>query len=122
MWLDGDGPDNGAYECSGSHNFAKLIPPYPALKTPTEIASFCAGEALVAAAADEWLIANKGYNCTRPTAVLGSCPTASTFACRWAAHKSVVLLPLHPTYVLISQLHFLHGRRARQLRPKCQRH
>jgi hypothetical protein len=37
------------------------------LKTPAEIAKFCAGEALVTAAADEWLIANKGYNCAHPT-------------------------------------------------------
>eukprot|EP01052_Picozoa_sp_SAG31_P026600 SAG31_NODE_2423_length_5725_cov_29.530750_6_plen_89_part_00 len=67
VWLDGDGPDNGAYECSGSHNYNTLLPPYPALKTPAEIAKFCAGEALVTAAADEWLIANKGYNCAHTT-------------------------------------------------------
>lgn len=60
-WIDGDGPDNGAYECSGTHKFHSLRHPYPALNTTKAIASFCAGEDLVLKAAQEYLIANGGY-------------------------------------------------------------
>jgi len=60
-WLDGDGPDNGAWMCSGSYDYAHLIPPYPALND-TQIAAFCAGEDAVVLASIEWLIANGGYD------------------------------------------------------------
>jgi len=64
VWLDGDGPDNGAWMCSGNWNYDNIPKPYPALN-PTEIASFCDGESKVAVAAQKWLIANGGYeyNC-----------------------------------------------------------
>jgi len=63
-WIDGDGPDNGAYQCSGNFEFSKLPKPYPALNAE-EVDAFCKGEALVVDAAQRWLIANKGfdYNC-----------------------------------------------------------
>ena len=62
-----DGPDNGAWMCSGSYDYAptnKLPPPYPAL-LGAEIDAFCAGEAVVAAAAQRLLISRGGfeYNC-----------------------------------------------------------
>ena len=30
VWLDGDGPDNGCYQCSGSYSWGNLPAPYPA--------------------------------------------------------------------------------------------
>lgn len=60
-WIDGDGPDNGAYQCSGSYKYGQLPAPYPALNE-TEIAAFCQGEAAVVEAAQKWLIANGGYD------------------------------------------------------------
>jgi hypothetical protein len=59
-WIDGDGPDNGAYQCSGSYDYGHLPAPYPALNE-TEIAAFCDGEAQVTTASQQWLIANGGY-------------------------------------------------------------
>lgn len=61
---DGDGPDNGAWACSGTYDRPGLIPPYPALNV-SETAAFAAGAALVLAQAQAWLIANGGYeyNC-----------------------------------------------------------
>ena len=56
-----DGPDNGAWQCSGNYDYANLPPPYPALNE-SEIASFCAGENAVQAAAHEWLFANGGMD------------------------------------------------------------
>ena len=50
VWLDGDGPDNGAYQCSGSYSWGKLPAPYPALDAD-EVDAFCVGENLVQAAA-----------------------------------------------------------------------
>jgi len=63
-WIDGDGPDNGAYMCSGNWNYDNLPKPYPAL-TPDEIAVFCDGENKVSEAAQKWLLSNGGfeYNC-----------------------------------------------------------
>lgn len=61
VWLDGDGPDNGAYQCSGSYDFGHLPPPYPALNE-TEIDDFCAGEVLMWTAAHEWIYANGGVD------------------------------------------------------------
>ncbi len=43
-----------------SYDYGNLPAPYPALNA-TEIAAFCEGEALVVTAAQEWLIANGGY-------------------------------------------------------------
>ena len=60
-WIDGDGPNNGAWMCSGSFNYGHLRDPYPALNV-TEISSFCEGEAAVVTAAQKWLIANGGYD------------------------------------------------------------
>lgn len=60
-WIDGDGPDNGAWMCSGSYNYNNLPAPYPALN-PDDITAFCTGEANVTKTAQEWLIANKGYD------------------------------------------------------------
>jgi hypothetical protein len=53
--------------CSGSYDYYptnKLPAPYPALND-TAIAAFCEGEAAVVTAAQQWLIANGGfdYNC-----------------------------------------------------------
>jgi len=64
MWLDGDGPDNGAWMCSGNWDYEHIQKPYPAL-TPDEIELFCDGENNVSTAAQKWLLANKGfdYNC-----------------------------------------------------------
>ena len=61
VWLDGDGPDNGAWGCSGSYDWGKLPAPYPALNE-SGVAAFCAGENLVQAAAHEWLFANGGMD------------------------------------------------------------
>ena len=61
VWLDGDGPDNGAYQCSGSYDFGKLPAPYPALDEP-EIDAFCVGENLVQEAAHDFLFANGGMD------------------------------------------------------------
>lgn len=61
VWLDGDGPDNGAWMCSGSYDYPNLPAPYPPLNE-TEIDSFCIGENLVQAAAHDWLFANGGMD------------------------------------------------------------
>ena len=61
VWLDGDGPDNGAWGCSGSYDFDKLPAPYPPLNE-SGIAAFCAGENIVQAQAHEWLFANGGMD------------------------------------------------------------
>ena len=61
IWLDGDGPDNGAWACSGSYDWKNLKPPYPALNS-SETDAFCVGENLVQQAAHEWLIANGGFD------------------------------------------------------------
>ena len=61
VWLDGDGPDNGSYGCSGNYDYAHLPPPYPALNE-SEIAAFCDGEHAVQTAAHEWLFANGGMD------------------------------------------------------------
>jgi hypothetical protein len=60
-WIDSDGPDNGAYECSGTHAYGSLKYPYPALNITSEIEAFCKGENAVVTAAQKYLIANKGY-------------------------------------------------------------
>ena len=62
-WIDGDGPDNGAHECSGTHAYGSLKHPYPALNITSEIEAFCKGENAVVTAAQKHLIANKGYEC-----------------------------------------------------------
>jgi hypothetical protein len=59
-WIDGDGPTNGAWMCSGSYDWGNLPTPYPALNE-TGVAAFCAGEGQVVQAANEWLISNGGY-------------------------------------------------------------
>ena len=59
-WLDGDGPGNGAWACSGTYNRANLPAPYPALNV-SETAAFVAGAARAAAAAQAHLIAHGGY-------------------------------------------------------------
>lgn len=60
-WIDGDGPDNGAFQCSGTtHNRSKLPTPYPALDFD-ETAAFRRGEWQVKAAAQRYLIENGGY-------------------------------------------------------------
>jgi hypothetical protein len=61
VWLDGDGPDNGAYQCSGSYDWNKLPAPYPALNA-TEVDAFCVGENEVQATAHAWLFANGGMD------------------------------------------------------------
>ena len=61
VWLDGDGPDNGAYQCSGSYDFGKLPAPYPALDEP-EIDAFCVGENLVQEAVHNFMFANGGMD------------------------------------------------------------
>jgi hypothetical protein len=55
------GPDNGAYQCSGSYKFGDLPEPYPALNA-TEVAAFCDGEKAVVEASQRWLIDNGGYD------------------------------------------------------------
>lgn len=61
VWLDGDGPDNGAYQCSGSYDFGKLPAPYPALNEP-EIDAFCVGENLVQESVHNFMFANGGMD------------------------------------------------------------
>jgi hypothetical protein len=64
VWLDGDGPDNGAWMCSGSYDFYpvnKLPAPYPPINA-SAIAAFCAGEAQVAADTNAYLAAHGGFN------------------------------------------------------------
>jgi len=60
-WIDGDGPDNGAYQCAGNYDFDKLTPPYPA-NDADEVAAFCAGEQAAVAAAHVWQYANGGHD------------------------------------------------------------
>jgi len=60
VWLDGDGPDNGCYQCSGSYSWGNLPAPYPA-QNASEVDAFCAGETLMWAAAHAWLYANGGH-------------------------------------------------------------
>jgi len=62
VWLDGDGPDNGAWMCSGQ--CCEVPAPYPAT-TDAEVAAYCAGEQLVGVAVHEYLQAHGGfdYNC-----------------------------------------------------------
>lgn len=61
-WLDGDGPDNGAWMCSGQ--CCDIPAPYPATNS-SEVDGFCEGEALVGQAVREYLIPRGGfdYNC-----------------------------------------------------------
>ena len=61
VWLDGDGPDNGCYQCSGSIGWGSLPPPYPA-NNASEVDAFCAGEMDMWAAAHTWLFANGGQD------------------------------------------------------------
>ena len=61
IWIDGDGPDNGAYECAGNYDFNNLKPPYPA-NNESEVDQFCAGEHDAVASAHEWLYANNGID------------------------------------------------------------
>ena len=60
-WIDGDGPDNGAYQCAGNYNYDKLLPPYPA-NNISEVSAFCAGEQAAVAAAHVFLYANGGID------------------------------------------------------------
>lgn len=60
-WIDGDGPDNGAYQCAGNYDFEKLSPPYPA-NDADEVAAFCAGERAAVGAAHIWQYANGGHD------------------------------------------------------------
>jgi len=61
VWLDGDGPDNGGWMCSGSYDYEALPKPYPPLND-TEIDAFCVGENAVQEAAHDWLFANGGMD------------------------------------------------------------
>jgi hypothetical protein len=61
VWLDGDGPDNGAYQCSGNYDWGRLPAPYPALNA-SEVDSFCAGENMVQEAAHDFMFANGGMD------------------------------------------------------------
>lgn len=64
VWLDGDGPDNGGWACSGSYDYYptnKLPAPYPPIDAPA-IAAFCAGENAAQAAAHDFLFANGGMD------------------------------------------------------------
>ena len=87
VWLDGDGPDNGAYQCSGSYDWGRLDPPYPALNA-TEVDAFCAGENLVQQAAHDWLFENGGMDGQACWAQINSAsdiPQASDSPARCAA-------------------------------------
>jgi len=62
VWLDGDGPDNGAWMCSGQ--CCEVPAPYPAT-SDAEVAAYCAGEQLLGAEVHAYLAAHGGfdYNC-----------------------------------------------------------
>lgn len=60
-WIDGDGPDNGAYQCAGNYDFQNLPPPYPA-NNASEVTAFCAGEHDAVEAAHTFLYANGGLD------------------------------------------------------------
>ena len=60
-WVDGQGPDNGSWMCSGTYQWASLPAPYPPVNE-TEIDAYCAGEALAVEAAHDWLFANGGMD------------------------------------------------------------
>lgn len=96
-WTDGDGPDNGAWACSGSWDRAGLLPPYPALSV-NETAAFQAGAALMLAEAQAWLLAHGGYeyNCIDFIQHPAQLPNASDAADVCAA-KVVALDHLAPT-------------------------
>ncbi len=62
-WLDGNGPDNGAYMCAGiCCGFNSSNSPH---STQTQVDDFCAGELETAIASHKYLIENGGYeyNC-----------------------------------------------------------
>jgi hypothetical protein len=91
-WIDGDGPDNGAYGCSGNYDYGRLPSGYPALND-SAIDAFCVGEQNVTANAQRWLIANGGfdYNCldfiTSNLPAAGDSPTACAAKVRALDHR-----------------------------------
>lgn len=64
VWLDGSGPDNGAYGCSGQWDASSLPTPYPALN-PAQVGAYCQAEEAAQAAVQSWILDNGGmdYNC-----------------------------------------------------------
>ena len=73
-WLDGDGPDNGAWMCTaGTHGKFYGAPNVSALND-SEAHAWDTGETLVHTAAREWLIAHRGFEC----ALLKLCHHPST--------------------------------------------
>ena len=69
---------DGAWACSGTYDRSGLQPPYPALNV-SETAAFQVGAALMLAEAQQWLIANGGYeyNCLDFIQSAASLPNAS---------------------------------------------
>lgn len=96
-WLDGDGPDNGAWMCSGNYNWGNLPAPYPALNE-SEVAAFCDGETAVVIAAQQWLIAAGGYeyDCIQFVNDAGSLPMPGD-APATCASKMTALAARQPT-------------------------
>jgi hypothetical protein len=60
VWLDGDGPDNGSWMCSGNYQWGHLPAPYPALNA-AEVNAFCDGENAAQEAAHDYIYAHGGH-------------------------------------------------------------
>jgi len=76
IWLDGIGPDNGAYMCSGACcNYGNDNSPL----LTAEIDAHCAGQAAATTEVQRWLIANGGWEAMKCFNFLSSkdLPTAS---------------------------------------------
>eukprot|EP01063_Lacrimia_lanifica_P007479 TRINITY_DN14786_c0_g1_i1.p1 TRINITY_DN14786_c0_g1~~TRINITY_DN14786_c0_g1_i1.p1 ORF type:complete len:431 (+),score=45.98 TRINITY_DN14786_c0_g1_i1:105-1397(+) len=84
IWLDGIGPDNGAWMCSAAWG------PYGPDNSPLnqkEIDAHCAGQTAAATAAQQWLIANGGWEAMQCFDFLGPdvLPTADDDPAQCAA-------------------------------------
>lgn len=98
-WIDGDGPDNGAWMCSGSYNYGNLPAPYPALNV-SQIADFCAGEQAVVVAAQRMLIARGGFDYNCIMFVTSGLPSASDNGSTCAAKVTALSTLSAPAIVL----------------------
>lgn len=105
VWLDGDGPDNGAYQCSGSYSWGNLPAPYPALNS-SEVDAFCAGEVLMWEAAHSFLASVGSFDAqacwstiSGPSKIPARSDSASTCGAKLAALDA---LPSDPLPVLFA--------------------
>ena len=113
VWLDGDGPDNGAWMCSGSYDYFptnKLPAPYPPLND-SAIDAFCEGEAAVVNATNEYVLSRGGFNyeCLNFVSSQSQLPVAgdSAAACN-AKVAALVARAQEPTVLYGDRTHGQH--------------